>query len=97
MTRSELMRVIAEKIPGFTKRETEDIIKAILDGVKEALARGEKVEIRGFGNFRLRHRRKRKARNPKTGIPVNVPTKEVPFFKVGKEFRERVNRKKTSN
>jgi len=91
MTRSELISVVAEKLNGFTKKDTENIVKAILEGIKEALARGEKVEIRGFGNFRLRRRRERKARNPKTGTTVNVPVKSVPFFKVGKELKEMVD------
>lgn len=97
MTRSELMRVVAEKMPGFTKRETENIVKEILEGIKEALAMGEKVEIRGFGNFKLRRRRERRGRNPKTGDTVNVPVKKVPFFKVGKEFREMVNRNSSAD
>ncbi len=96
MTRSELMRLVSEKVPGFTKREIENIVKEILEGIKEALAMGEKVEIRGFGNFKLRHRRERRGRNPKTGDTVNVPVKKVPFFKVGKEFREMVNRKSSA-
>lgn len=91
MTRSELISVVSEKLNGFTKKDTENIVKAILDGIKEALAQGEKVEIRGFGNFRLRRRRERKARNPKTGTTVNVPIKSVPFFKVGKELKEMVD------
>lgn len=93
MTRSELVSVLAERLNGYTKRDTEKIVKAILDGIKEALARGEKVEIRGFGNFRLRTRRERKARNPKTGTTVEVPVKRVPFFKVGKELKEMVDGK----
>ncbi|MBI5142073.1 MAG: integration host factor subunit beta [Nitrospirae bacterium] len=93
MTRSELIGIVTEKVGGLTRRDTEKIVKAILDGIKDALARGEKVEIRGFGNFRLRERRSRRARNPKTGTTVEVPIKKVPFFKVGKEMKEMVDGK----
>ena len=77
---------------GFTKRQTEIIINGILDGIKETLARGDKIEIRGFGSFRLRNRRTREGRNPKTGATVQVPAKRVPFFKAGKELKELVDR-----
>ncbi len=92
MTKSVLIEKIAEKIEGLSKKQTEVIIETIFDSIKEALANGGKVEIRGFGNFRLRSRKARKARNPKTGESVDVPPKKVPYFKVGKELREMVNR-----
>jgi len=92
MTRSELILRISERVNHLTKRDTERIVKAIFDNIKDALERGEKVEIRGFGNFRLRERRERRARNPKTGESVSVPSKKVPFFKVGKELREMVDK-----
>lgn len=95
MTKSVLIEKIAEKISpdtGISKKQTEVIIDTIFDSIKDALAKGEKVEIRGFGNFRLRSRRARQARNPKTGESVEVPSKKVPFFKVGKELREMVNK-----
>jgi len=95
MTKSELIEKIAEKVSreiGITKRQTELVIDTIFDSIKDTLAKGGKVEIRGFGNFRLRSRRARKARNPKTGESVDVPPKKVPYFKVGKELREMVNR-----
>jgi integration host factor subunit beta len=79
-------------VKGFTKRQTEIIINGILDGIKETLARGDKIEIRGFGSFRLRNRRTREGRNPKTGATVQVPAKRVPFFKAGKELKELVDR-----
>ncbi len=91
MTRSELILKVSERMNHLTKRDTEKIVKAIFDNIKEALEKGEKVEIRGFGNFRLRERRERRARNPKTGDAVSVPSKRVPFFKVGKELREMVD------
>ena len=68
------------------------VIETIFDSIKETLSKGGKVEIRGFGNFRLRNRNARRARNPKTGEAVDVPPKKVPYFKVGKELREMVNR-----
>ncbi|MCK5503923.1 MAG: integration host factor subunit beta [Thermodesulfovibrionia bacterium] len=92
MTKSVLIEKIAEKLDGLSKKQTEVIVETIFESVKEALAKGGKVEIRGFGNFRLRSRNARKARNPKTGESVEVPPKKVPYFKVGKELREMVNR-----
>ena len=92
MTKSVLIEKIAEKLDGLSKKQTEVIVETIFESIKEALAKGGKVEIRGFGNFRLRSRNARKARNPKTGESVEVPPKKVPYFKVGKELREMVNR-----
>ena len=92
MTKAELIEEVASKVKGFTKRQTEIIINGILDGIKETLARGDKIEIRGFGSFRLRNRRTREGRNPKTGATVQVPAKRVPFFKAGKELKELVDR-----
>jgi integration host factor subunit beta len=92
MTKSELIEKISEKVDGLSKKQTEVIVETIFDSIKESLAKGGKVEIRGFGNFRLRSRNARKARNPKTGEAVDVPPKKVPYFKVGKELREMVNR-----
>ena len=95
MTKSVLIEKIAEKLEGLSKKQTEVIVETIFESVKEALSKGGKVEIRGFGNFRLRSRKARKARkarNPKTGESVEVPPKKVPYFKVGKELREMVNR-----
>lgn len=93
MTKSALIEKIAEKVKelNLTKKQTETVVETVFESVKETLAKGDKVEIRGFGNFRLRHRRFRKARNPKTGESVDVPPKRVPYFKVGKELREMVN------
>jgi len=92
MTKSVLIERIAEKVEDLSKKQVEVIVETVFDSIKEALAKGGKVEIRGFGNFRLRNRNARKARNPKTGESVNVPPKKVPFFKVGKELREMVNK-----
>ncbi|MBI5098626.1 MAG: integration host factor subunit beta [Nitrospirae bacterium] len=92
MTKSVLIEKIAEKVEGLSKKQVEVIVETVFESIKEALAKGGKVEIRGFGNFRLRNRNARKARNPKTGDSVSVPPKKVPFFKVGKELREMVNK-----
>lgn len=92
MTKSALIEKIAEKVSGLTKKQTEVIVETVFESIKDALAKGGKVEIRGFGNFKLRSRKARKARNPKTGNPVEVPPKKVPYFKVGKELREMVNK-----
>jgi len=92
MTKSSLIEKISEKVEGLSKKQTEVVIETIFESIKETLSKGGKVEIRGFGNFRLRSRNARKARNPKTGEAVDVPPKKVPYFKVGKELREMVNR-----
>ncbi len=92
MTKSVLIEKIAEKVEGLSKKQTEVVVETLFDSIKEALAKGGKVEIRGFGNFKLRSRNARKARNPKTGDAVDVPPKKVPYFKVGKDLREMVYR-----
>ena len=92
MTKSVLIEKIAAKVEGLTKKQTELVVETIFGSIKEALAEGGKVEIRGFGNFKLRSRKARKARNPKTGESVEVPPKKVPYFKVGKELREMINK-----
>jgi len=91
MTRSELTEKISEKSGGLTLKQTEIVIDTVFDSIKDALQKGEKVEIRGFGNFRLKERRPRKARNPKTGEAVDVPGKKAIRFKVGKALREALN------
>ena len=91
MTKSVLIEKIAEKLEGLSKKQTEVIVETIFESIKDSLSKGGKVEIRGFGNFRLRSRNARKARNPKTGESVDVLPKKVPYFKVGKELREMVN------
>ena len=92
MTKSVLIEKIAEKVEGLSKKQTEVVIEEIFESIKDSLSKGGKVEIRGFGNFKLRSRNARKARNPKTGESVDVPPKKVPYFKVGKELREMVNK-----
>jgi len=93
MTKAELVDKIAEKKQGLTRKQVEVIVNTVLDGIKDALSREDKVEIRGFGSFRIRHRRAKEGRNPKTGETVSVPPKKVPFFKAGKEMREMVDGK----
>ncbi|MBP7148027.1 MAG: integration host factor subunit beta [Acidobacteria bacterium] len=75
----------------FTQAEAEVVVNTVVDSIVEALHRGEKIELRGFGSFRLRMRRPRQGRNPKTGTRVEVPGKAVPYFKPGKELRELLN------
>lgn len=91
MTKAELIKKVTEKMGSLSKKHTEVVVTMIFDSIKDALARGYKVEIRGFGSFRIRNRKEKKGRNPKTGALVDVPAKKVPFFKTGKELRERVN------
>ncbi len=91
MTKAELIERVAEQVQTLTKRQTEIIVNAVFHSIKETLTKGEKIEIRGFGSFRLRQRRSRDGRNPKTGTPVMVPAKRVPFFKAGKELKELVD------
>ena len=93
MTKAELVEKVSEKVDGLTKKQTEVIINTIFDSIKDALSKEDKVEIRGFGSFRIRHRRAKTGRNPKTGATVSVPPKKVPFFKAGKEMREMVDGK----
>lgn len=90
MTKADLIEEVARQ-SNLTKKETELIVTTVFDNIAEALTKGDKVELRGFGSFRIRHRNARKGRNPKTGSSVSVPEKRVPFFKVGKQLRELVN------
>ena len=90
MTKAELVEKVSERID-LTKKETERIINIVFGCVVEALRQDDKVELRGFGSFRVRHRESRDGRNPKTGTTVQIPAKKVPFFKAGKELREMVN------
>src|SRR5438046_8332618 len=87
MTKADLIDEVS-KIANLTKKETETIVNTVFDNITDALSKGDKVELRGFGSFRIRHRNSRKGRNPKTGSSVDVPQKRVPFFKVGTRLRE---------
>ena len=90
MTRSDLIAALACRFPHLTTADAELVVKEILGGIGAALARGVRVEIRGFGSFSLNYRPARTGRNPKTGEKVSVPSKYVPHFKAGKEMRKRV-------
>jgi len=91
MTRSDLVDQLAEQFKQLTHRDAELAVKAILDAMSEALVKGHRIELRGFGSFALSHRPPRIGRNPKSGEKVLVPGKRVPHFKPGKELRERVD------
>ena len=94
MTKSELIDRLAAQFPQLVAKDAELAVKMILDAMAESLAKGERIEIRGFGSFGLNHRPPRTGRNPKSGEKVHVPEKRVPHFKAGKELRERVDFKK---
>jgi integration host factor subunit beta len=91
MIKSELVQRIAQANPHLYQRHVEMIVNTILDEITAALARGDRVELRGFGAFSVKHRPARTGRNPRTGAKVAVDQKNVPFFKTGKEMRERLN------
>lgn len=91
MTKSELILRLAEKNPHLYQRDVERIVSTIFDEIATALARGDRVELRGFGAFSVKQRNARQGRNPRTGETVNVDSKRVPFFKTGKDLRERLN------
>lgn len=93
MTKSELITLLAEKNPHLYLRDVERIVATIFDEISEALSRGDRVELRGFGAFSVKHRAARLGRNPRTGETVKVNEKFIPFFKTGKELRERLNKR----
>lgn len=92
MTRSELIAALAAEHPHLTLADIDRILTAMFDEMTAALARGDRVELRGFGAFSVRQRRARLGRNPRTGEPVPVGEKRVPFFRAGRELRELINR-----
>ena len=91
MTKSQLIARLAEMNPHLFQRDVERIVNTIFDEITEALARGDRVELRGFGAFSVKKRDERVGRNPRIGQTVHVPSKFTPFFKTGKELRERLN------
>ncbi len=91
MTKSELIAAMSDKRRDISKKDIEMIVNTVFDSMRQALIRGDRIEIRGFGSFTIKHRESRQGRNPKTGSSVAIPAKRVPFFTVGKELRERVN------
>ncbi|MBI5186973.1 MAG: integration host factor subunit beta [Nitrospinae bacterium] len=91
MTKAELVDKVSQKID-LNRKETEVIVNSFFDCITQALSDGKKVELRGFGGFRVKKRKPRTGRNPKSGEKVTVPEKNVPFFKAGKELRNLVNK-----
>lgn len=91
MIKSELVEKLAEENPHLFQRDVENIVSAVLDSIGDALAHGNRVELRGFGAFSVKNRPARVGRNPRTGEKVSVSEKYVPQFKAGKEIRERLN------
>ena len=92
MTKSDLIARLAERFPQLVAKDADFAVKMILDVLSEALVKGDRIEIRGFGSFSLNYRPPRVGRNPKSGDKVSVPEKWVPHFKAGKELRERVDK-----
>jgi integration host factor subunit beta len=92
MTKSDLIARLAERFPQLVAKDADFAVKMILDALSEALVKGDRIEIRGFGSFSLNYRPPRVGRNPKSGDKVSVPEKWVPHFKAGKDLRERVDR-----
>ena len=91
MTKAELVDRVA-RVSELTRKHSEVIVDAVFSSIMDALQKGDKIELRGFGSFRLRKREPRKGRNPKTGDKVDVPPKKVPYFKPGKELKELINK-----
>lgn len=92
MIKSELVSRIAEQRPDLAHKDVEAVVSAVFDEISDALVRGDRVELRGFGAFSAKDQKARMARNPRTGDPVEVPAKRTPNFKAGKELRERLNK-----
>ena len=92
MTKSELVRHVAERLPYMTLQDAQIIVDTIFESMAGALAQGEGFEIRGFGSLKVRNREAHEGRNPKTGEAVHVPAKKLPLFRIGKELHERINR-----
>jgi integration host factor subunit beta len=91
MTKSELIEKVVQSHGSLNAKVSEIVVNTVFDLIEEALKSGDKVEIRGFGSFTIRERLGREARNPKSGEVVRIPSKKTPFFKTGKELKERVN------
>jgi integration host factor subunit beta len=93
MIRSELIQIIADDNPHLFQRDVERIVNTVFEEITDAMAKGERVELRGFGAFSVKQRDARLGRNPRTGEAVSVDSKRVPFFKTGKLLRDRLNGK----
>jgi len=96
MTKAELVDEVA-KVVQLTKKQAETIVNIVFDSIVDSLRAGQKIELRGFGSFRLRSRKSRTGRNPKTGEKVEVPSKKIPYFKPGKELKELINKSLAEN
>lgn len=94
MTKNDLIKKLQEKFKLYPMKDITYIVNVMFDSMTEAMKKGERIEIRGFGNFTIRERKSRIGRNPKTGVKVNLEERKVPFFKTGKELRIMVNNKK---
>lgn len=92
MTKAQIIERVVEHMTTLTKQQAELVVNMLFDCIRNSLHKGDKTEIRGFGSFRLRSRRMKEGRNPKTGATVTVPAKQVPFFKAGKELKEFLNK-----
>lgn len=92
MIKSELVQLISEQNPHLYAKDVERVVSTIFDTIADALSEGDRVELRGFGAFSVKHREARTGRNPRTGEAVEIEEKWTPFFKAGKEMRERLNR-----
>ena len=92
MTKSELIQKLADQTPSIPRKDMELVVNVIFDSMRDALVAGERIEIRGFGSFQVKVREAREGRNPKTGEPVHISAKRTPFFKVGKELKEMVDK-----
>jgi integration host factor subunit beta len=92
MTKSELIEAVAGRITAFSRKDIEVIVETVFQSMTDNLSSGGKVEIRGFGSFKIKQRDGRQGRNPKSGENIFIDSKKVPFFKAGKEIRERINK-----
>jgi integration host factor subunit beta len=91
MNKSDLINLLSEKVTHLSSKDMEIIVNTVFDSMTNSLMDGKRIEIRGFGSFEIRVREPRVGRNPKSGNQVKIGTRRVPFFKVGKELRERIN------
>ncbi|HUF04526.1 MAG TPA: HU family DNA-binding protein [Aridibacter sp.] len=90
MTKADLVEIVANEAD-MTKKDVEQLVEIIFESIVSTLNKGEKIELRGFGSFRVRERNARKGRNPKTGEPVEIPAKRVAYFKPGKDLKDIIN------
>src|SRR5439155_23498373 len=96
MTKADLVNDVADAAE-LTKKDAERLVEIVFESIIDSLNQGEKIELRGFGSFRVRERGARRGRNPKTGDPVSIPAKRVPYFKAGKELKELINESHTQS